>query len=183
MVQDPFHVFAYWEITESLKAQVLSRFPEEDRPGFQLVLHWVQIDGSQRTTFDLGTVTYWWLETTPGCHYQAHLCFYSEIYGAKTILESNIVETPKYSIEPSGLLAAEDPDATDWLNDLLELTSVARKTPESDSSLTQSGLPTQQAVPTETKDRPAAEDEYRSGHPDNSAVHNRPLPNNWPTSR
>ncbi len=183
MVQDPFHVFAYWEITESLKGHVLSRLPEEDRPGLQLVLDWCQLEGGQRTTFDLGTVTCWWLETNPGFHYQARLCFYSELYGTMALLESNIVETPKYSIEPSDSLAAEDQDATNWLNHLLELTSVARMKPVSGSTLAEAGRPVSQSVMLkEMEDKPPADGQGRRGSPENSTGEIGPLPNSWPTS-
>lgn len=184
MVQDPFHVFAYWEITESLKGLVLSRFPQEDRPGLQLVLDWCQLDGGQRTTFDLGTVRCWWLNTNPGFHYQARLCFYSELYGTIALLESNIVETPKYSIEPLDSLAAEDQDATNWLNDLLELTSVARMKPVSDSTLAEAGRPvTQPPTLKDVEDRPPADGQDRKGSPEDSSGEIGPLPNIWPTSR
>ena len=183
MIQDPFHVFAYWETTQNLKAQVLSRFPEEDRPGFQLVLDWVQVESGQRTTFDLGTVTSWWLEADPGFHYQARLCFYSELYGASTLLESNIVETPKYSIGPSDPLAAEDQDATNWLHDLLELTSVARKTMENDSSREEPGRATLQlAVSEGARDRPTWGGQARVDASDSPSGHNSLPPHSWPTS-
>jgi hypothetical protein len=183
MVQDPFYAFAYWEITESLKGHVLSRFPEEDRPGFQLVLDWCQLDGGQRTTFDLGTMTSWWLKTNPGFHYQARLCFYSEWYGTTALLESNIVETPKYSVEPTDSLAAEDRDATNWLNDLLELTSVAKMKPVRDSVLAEVGRPVSQSVMLKKmEDRPPADGQGRSDSPENSTGEIGPLSNSWPTS-
>jgi hypothetical protein len=183
MVQDPFHVFAYWEITESLKGHALARFPEEDRPGFQLLLDWCQLDDGQRITFDLGTVTCWWLKTNPGFHYQARLCFYSELYGTTALLESNIVETPKYSIKPSDSPATEDQDATNWLNHLLELTSVAKMKPVNDSTLVEAGPPVSQpATLKELEDRPPAVGQSRRNSPENSSGEIGPLSNSWPTS-
>jgi hypothetical protein len=124
MVQDPFRVFAYWEITEKLKSQVLARFPEEDRNTFQLVLGWSQLESSHRHYFDPGTLGQWWFETSPGAQYQARLCLYSEFYGLIPLLKSEPVETPRCSIRPVDSLAGEDPATSAWLNHLLEQTSV-----------------------------------------------------------
>lgn len=182
MVQDPFHVFAYWDITESLKGQMLLRFPEEDRAGFQLVLDWCQLESGQRTTFDLGTVTCWWLEANPGFHYQARLSFYSELYGTTVLQESNIVETPKCSIELSDSLAAEDQDATSWLNDLLKLTSVARMKPVTGSVLAEVGrLVTEPVLLREVEDRPTGVQDRRES-PERFTEKTGPVPNSWPTS-
>jgi hypothetical protein len=40
MVQSPFCIFAYWELTEDLMEQALKRFPPRDRPLFRPVLKW-----------------------------------------------------------------------------------------------------------------------------------------------
>ena len=183
MVQDPFHVFAYWEITDSLKNQVLSRFPEEDRGAFQLVLDWCQLEGGQRTTFDLGTMTYWWLKTNPGFHYQARLCFYSELYGTAVLQESNIVESPKYSIEPSDSQAAKDQEATVWLTDLLELTSVAKIKPVTDSAITEAGLPISEPVLSkDLEDRQPSDEWDRGSSTEGSNRSADSMPRTWPTS-
>ena len=183
MVQDPFHIFAYWEITDSLKSQVLSRFPEEDRVAFQLVLDWFQLEGGQRTTFDLGTMTYWWLKANPGFHYQARLCFYSESYGTAVLQESNIVESPKYSIELSDSQAAKDQEATVWLTDLLEMTSVAKIKPVTDSAITEAGLPFSEPVLSkDLADRRTSDERNRGSSPENSDRRTDSLPSIWPTS-
>ena len=183
MVQDPFHAFAYWEMTESLIGQVLSRFPEEDRSAFQLVLDWCQPDGGQQITFDLGTVTCWWFKTNPGSRYQVRLCLYSELYGTTTLLESNVVETPKCSIKSSDSLSAEDQETTTWLNDLLELTSVAKMKPVDDSTLREAGRWVSQPVAlAEVEDRPPAGGQDRRDSPENSTGEIGPLSNSLPTS-
>jgi hypothetical protein len=129
MVQDSFHVLAYWEITDKLKSQVLARFPEEDRNTFQLLLEWSQLESAHRRYFDPGTLAHWWFETNPGAQYQAVLCFYSEFYGLVPLLKSKPVETPRCSIEPLYALDDPDPATTEWLSHLLEQTSVARWAP------------------------------------------------------
>jgi hypothetical protein len=144
MVQDPFHVYAYWEITENLKSQVLARFPEEDRNTFQLVLGWSHLESNHQRYFDAGTLAQWWFETSPRAQYQAQLYFYSEFYGRVPLLKSEPVETPGCSIGPADSLGDEDPATTEWLNHLLEQTSVVRLAPPAEPPLGPAGDPVSQ---------------------------------------
>ncbi len=120
MVQDPFHVFAYWEVTELLKSQALSEYPAEDRVDFQLLLEWNELSDGGRVSLDAGTSAAWWFVTKPGKQYQARLCLYSESYGAVALMSSNAVETPACVIGPVESPAEGESTTTEWLNRLLE---------------------------------------------------------------
>ena len=183
MVQDPFHVFAYWEITEDLRIQALSRFPEEDRADFQMVLEWCELESGQQITFDLGTLTCWWFETNPSSHYDAQLCFYSELYGAVPFLKSNYVETPRYSIELTQQLPEEEQDTKEWLNQLLDLTGVGKMKSLTDPVFAQTEEPVPEPVsPRELEDTPHANGQAPEDLHEDGSVRTGPLACSWPTS-
>jgi hypothetical protein len=131
MVQSPFRIFAYWELTESLIEEGLECFPPEDRPLFRPVLKWFEVGGSHAQFFDIGTTTHWWFGTAPEKEYQAQLCLYSEDYGLFPLLSSNVVITPPFSLGPAPEKSQEEPETLPLLESLLHLAGIG--SPEEES--------------------------------------------------
>jgi uncharacterized protein DUF4912 len=124
MVQSPFCIFAYWELTEDLMEETLKRFPPEDRPFFRPILKWFEVGGSGSQSFDIGTTTHWWFGVAPEKEYQAQLCLYSEDYGVFPVLSSNVVITPPFSLGPPPKDSQEGPETLPLLESLLNLTAI-----------------------------------------------------------
>jgi Domain of unknown function (DUF4912) len=126
MVQSPFRIFAYWELTESLIEEALQRFPLEDRPLFRPVLEWFEVGGSLAQFFDIGTTTHWWFGAAPEKEYQAQLCLYSEDYGLFPLLSSNVAITPPFWLGPAPKDSQEGPETLPLLESLLNLAAIGR---------------------------------------------------------
>jgi len=141
MVQSPFRIFAYWELTEDLMEQALKRFPPKDRPLFRPVLKWFEVGGSCSQFFDMGTTTRWWFGVAPEKEYQAQLCLYSEDYGLYPLLSSNVAATPPFSLGPAPEDSEEGPETLPLLESLLNLAAIG--SPEEES---QKGEPALEAI-------------------------------------
>jgi Domain of unknown function (DUF4912) len=127
MVQSPFKVFAYWEITSDQLQKVLAPYPKEEQSSFRMILRWIEVGQDIYQAFDSGAVSEWWFTTRPGRRYQAELCLHSEDFGAIPVFASNEVETPCDSIAPTELGIEECSETTKLLTSLVELTGLKRE--------------------------------------------------------
>jgi hypothetical protein len=130
MVQDPYWIYAYWEVTEALRKSALSTIPREDWDLFQMVIRLCELKENQSHWLDTGTVSSWWFNVPPAGEYQASLELYSPEYGHIPLLSSNTVCTPEVTLVPSAMEAQEEPTFLPWLSVLLEMTGIPRKPSE-----------------------------------------------------
>ena len=133
MVQSPFRVFAYWEVTAERIQAALTPFPKEEHRSFRLILKWIEIGQGPGQSFDSGGATEWWFPTRPGHRYRAELCLHSEEFGAVPVRVSNEVETPRASVAENAAGFEEPRETTELLSRLVELTGLKqelRKTEE-----------------------------------------------------
>ena len=132
MVQSPFRVFAYWEITRERLQKALAPYPKEEHPSFRMILKWIEISEGSYQAFDSGAASEWWFASLPGSRYQAELCLHSEDFGAVSVFASNEVETPSDSIAQADLEIEECPETTKLLSSLVELTGLKRELEQPD---------------------------------------------------
>ena len=125
MVQDPFRIFAYWEITEASIQKTLQRFPAEDRAGFQVLLNWIEVCGQTARFLDPGVASNWWFPTLPEMHYQLELGLYSEEYGWVRLLASQEVQTPRITLGPPSDETEESQQGRSLLEDLVRSTGIS----------------------------------------------------------
>jgi hypothetical protein len=130
MVQDPYWIYAYWEVTEALRESALSTIPREDWDLFQMVIRLYKLKENQSRWLDAGTVSNWWFNVPPAGEYQVRLEFYSPEYGHIPLLSSNTVCTPEVTLVSSAMETWEEPAFLPWLGVLLEMTGIPRKPSE-----------------------------------------------------
>lgn len=135
MVQSPFRVFAYWEVTPERLQKALAPFPKEEHHSFRMILRWIEIGQDPHQAFDSGAASEWWFATRPGSRYQAELCLHSEIYGAIPVFTSNEVETPSDSIAQTALEKEECAETTRLLSRLVELTGLKQELRQADTPM------------------------------------------------
>jgi hypothetical protein len=155
MVQDPFRVFAYWEITEPSIQETLRRFPAADRAGFQVLLKWIDVCSQTARFLDPGVTSNWWFPTLPEMHYQLELGLYSEDYGWVRLLASQEVDTPRITLGPPSDETKESPQSRSLLEVLVRSTGINPE-PETVESLPfeQPRQPVSEWVPTQLAPEP-----------------------------
>jgi hypothetical protein len=130
MVQSPFQVFAYWEITSERLQKVLTPYPKEEQSSFRMILRWIEVGQDIDQAFDSGAASEWWFTTRPGRRYRAELCLHSEDFGAIPVFASNEVETPCDSIAETESEIEECSETTKLLTSLVESTGLKRELKE-----------------------------------------------------
>lgn len=124
MVQSPFRVFAHWELTEASIQEALQRFPDEDRPTFQVLSRWIEADGQVERFLDVGTTSSWWFPTVPEERYQLQLGLYSEECGWVPLLISPEVVTPRITLGPPPERVEESEQTVALLEELVQWTGI-----------------------------------------------------------
>lgn len=138
MVQSPFQVFVYWEVTLERIQEALRGFPRKDQRAFHLALRWIEGGQIQQHTFDSGATSEWWFQTRPRTRYQAVLCLQSEEFGNISLLNSNEVETPSNSLTEISL--DDEPSETmEVLSQLIQLTGLNQESTKSESPSVDNG--------------------------------------------
>jgi hypothetical protein len=125
MVQDPFRVFAHWEISEASILKALDRFPRADRPGFQVLLKWIEVCDQAVRFLDPGVASSWWFPTLPEMHYRLELGLHSEEYGWVQLLASQEVFTPRITLGPPSEGTEQSQEARLLLEDLVRSTGIS----------------------------------------------------------
>jgi hypothetical protein len=109
MIQSPFRLYAYWELTPKYLKKTLRNFPRDDRSQFQLVIRCFPTGTSASGWYDVGTASHWWFDVSPDVSYQVQLCLFSPDYGVIPVLSSNRVQTPRASLGPAPADSDENP--------------------------------------------------------------------------
>lgn len=122
MVQSPLRVFAYWELREATIQEALRSTPIRDRPNFQLLLKWKEMNTTREQCLDPGTTDHWWFDTSPENRYQLELGLYWSEYGWLPLLASDELVTPRLTLGPAS--AEETHHAQAFLEGLVQQTGI-----------------------------------------------------------
>jgi len=143
MVQNPFQLYAYWDLSPRHLRKILRHFPREDRSHFHVVVRCL-LDGQPSAVyFDVGATNHWWFAALPDNAYQAQLCLYSADYGVIPFFSSNKVKTPTISFAPVSPLIPESAAPLPLLEKLIYLSGVAFEPTSAQTVIkTESDLPT-----------------------------------------
>jgi hypothetical protein len=98
MVQSPYRLYVYWELTTRLLKRIMRRFPRKDWGSFRLALRCLPDRYPSSPCLDVGVTRHWWFDVRPATTYRAQLCLSSPEYGLYPILTSEPVETPRNNV-------------------------------------------------------------------------------------
>src|SRR5436853_2073665 len=101
LLQDPFHIFIYWEVRpESLKG--LTRiFSEAEAAEFRTTLKLRDLDGGQEAFFEVGPHGRYWMMVFPDHAYEFEIGVRSPVHGYISLVRSNQVRTPRGTVSPT----------------------------------------------------------------------------------
>ncbi|HLG17365.1 MAG TPA: DUF4912 domain-containing protein [Blastocatellia bacterium] len=100
MLQDPFHVFVYWDVRPSSLDALTRYFSPEDARTFRVTLKLTEIEGRNEAFFDVDRRGRYWMTVFPGREYEFEVGVRSPIHGYIPIVRSNRVETPRGTVSP-----------------------------------------------------------------------------------
>ncbi len=119
MVQNPFRIFVYWEISEqSIKTLIQYFSAEEAAAAFQITLRLIEIDGPEGPSFDVDRQGSYWMMVKPDREYEFEMGVRSSGRGYISLMRSNRVHTP------SGTVSRVAPDEAEYRLSPQEFTEV-----------------------------------------------------------
>lgn len=98
MVQDPFRIFVYWEISEQSIKTLAHYFSAEEEAAFQITLKLIEIDRSEEASFDVDRQGSYWMMVRPDREYEFEMGVRSPGRGDISLMRSNRVHTPNETI-------------------------------------------------------------------------------------
>jgi hypothetical protein len=103
LVQNPFRLYALWEISHRAWKTLEKVFPASDAKRFRTVVKLHNPAWGWEAIYDAGPATRWWFEVYPDEPYQVEVGFYAPKYGYIRWLRSRQVRTPRISpgVEPA----------------------------------------------------------------------------------
>lgn len=105
LVQDPFHLFVYWQLKDNPFDRLRRIFPDGEE--FQTVLKLIDEGAQIAVYFDAAFAREYWFDVFPGRTYRVELGVRSPRYGYIKLLSSQTVETPRGTISDQ---AASEPE-------------------------------------------------------------------------
>ncbi len=100
MIQDPFHIFIYWEVRdENLKA-LTKYFSPEEAARFQTTLKLTELTGGHEAHFNVAARGRYWMMVFPDREYEFEMGVRSREHGYISLLRSNRVRTPRGTVSP-----------------------------------------------------------------------------------
>ena len=98
MVQDPFRIFVYWEISEQSITTLTQYFSAEEEAAFQITLKPIEIHGPEEASFDVDRQGSYWVMVMPDRDYEFEMGVRSSGRGYISLMRSNRVHTPTGTI-------------------------------------------------------------------------------------
>src|SRR5581483_7649174 len=98
LVQDPFHLYLYWELRQSTIDALTKVFPKEEAPEFQTVLRLLELDEGYESFFNVGRIGSYWMAVFPGKRYRFEVGIRSPRRGYIKLVSSNEADTPRGTI-------------------------------------------------------------------------------------
>jgi hypothetical protein len=107
LVQDPFHIWVYWEMREGVFGGLLKIFPPAVADSFQPVLKITELTLGHTAFIDIEKKGDYWLNVFPDRRYRIEVGLRSPQRGYIRVLESDEVRTPRGTIS---MVVAEEPE-------------------------------------------------------------------------
>lgn len=98
MVQDPFRILVYWEISEQSITALTQYFSAEEAGTFQIALKLIEVGGLEKASVEVGTQGSYWMMVSPGRDYEFELIARTSHHQNISLMRSNRVHTPNVSI-------------------------------------------------------------------------------------
>jgi len=98
LVQDPFHLYIYWELRQATIDALTKVFPKEQLPEFQTVLRLIELDEGYESFFNVGRIGSYWMAVFPGKRYKFEVGVRSPRRGYIKLVSSNEADTPRGTI-------------------------------------------------------------------------------------
>lgn len=114
LVQDPFHLYAYWQLKDNPFDRLNRLFPAREHDGFHTVVKLIDETNNIAVYFDAAFGRNYWFTVFPDRTYKVELGVRSPRFGYIRLMSSNTVTTPRGTIsnevapEPEYRIAAEE---------------------------------------------------------------------------
>lgn len=125
LVQDPFHLFVYWQLKDNPFDRLRRIFPDSD--GFQTVLKLIDEGAQIAVYFDAAFAREYWFDVFPDRTYRVELGVRSPHHGYIKLLSSQTVATPRGTVSDQ---AAPEPEYQIAPDDYLEVLRESHILPE-----------------------------------------------------
>ncbi|HJQ70354.1 MAG TPA: DUF4912 domain-containing protein [Blastocatellia bacterium] len=100
MIQDPFHVFIYWEVREESLKALTRYFTPGEVETFQVVLRLFETEGRNQAFFNVSHTGRYWMMVFPDREYEFEIGVRSPVHGYIPLVRSNRVRTPRGTVSP-----------------------------------------------------------------------------------
>ncbi|HYE73275.1 MAG TPA: DUF4912 domain-containing protein, partial [Blastocatellia bacterium] len=114
LVQDPFHIYVYWQLKDNPYDRLTRIFPVREHDGFHTVLKLIDESNNIAVYFDAAFARNYWFSVFPDRTYKVELGVRSPRFGYIRLMTSNTVHTPRGTIsdqvalEPEYKIAADE---------------------------------------------------------------------------
>jgi hypothetical protein len=114
LVQDPFHLFVYWQLKDNPYDRLRRIFPPPEVETFHTALKLIDETTRIAVYFDAAFAREYWFEVFPDRHYRVELGLRSPRHGYIKLLSSQPAHTPRVTVsdqaapEPEYHITAED---------------------------------------------------------------------------
>lgn len=128
MVQDPFHLFVYWQLKDNSFDRLRRVFPVSETDNFHTVLKLIDETNQISVFFNAAFMRDYWFQVFPDRRYRVELGVHSARFGYIKLLSSQSIQTPPGG--PSDQVAEEEPyqiGADDYLRVLRESHMVSER--------------------------------------------------------
>lgn len=125
MVQDPFHLMAYWELRASSLDSLVTLFPDGASADFRPTMRLTDLTEGSEAYVHIPMMGKYWFVTSPSHQYRVDIGALSPQFGFVPVVRSNVVETPRGTVSTT---LADDPQyrvETPQFVKLLEVTGFA----------------------------------------------------------
>jgi hypothetical protein len=118
MVQDPFRIFVYWEISEESITTLSQYFSSAQAGTFQLSLKLIEAGGNEEACIDVEDQGSYWMMVSPGRDYEFELVARTANHEPISLMRSNRVRTPNVSVS---LVAPDEAEYNSSLQEFMEI--------------------------------------------------------------
>jgi hypothetical protein len=122
LVQDPFHIWVYWEMRERVFENLKAIFPADIAESFRYVLKLTELSLGHSSIIEIERKGNYWLSVFPDRRYRLEVGLNSPLRGFIRVLEADEVRTPRGTVSMN---IAEDPGYEVSNRDFAEILKVS----------------------------------------------------------